>query len=415
MLTLNDQFQKLPGNYLFAEIAGKIRDFADNHPEIKLIRLGIGDVTRPLAPVVINAMQEAVTELASAGSFKGYGPDFGYDFLIDAILEHDYSARGVQLEKDEIFVSDGCKSDSGNIGDIFGTDNIVAVCDPVYPVYVDTNAMAGRAGVFDKNTGRWSDLIYLPCEESDGFIPQIPDLPADKTPDIIYLCFPNNPSGTAITYEQLAKWVDFARKAGSVILYDAAYEAFISEDLPHSIYEIPGAKTCAIELKSYSKTAGFTGVRCGYTVVPKELEVNQVRVRDLWARRQVTKFNGVSYITQRGAAAIYTPEGKKQIRKTIAEYMENARILSDGLKKQGFTVYGGVNAPYIWLKTPNNMSSWEFFDYLLEKTGVVGTPGSGFGPCGEHFFRLTAFGTKEDSLEALRRIGKISHLLYNIK
>ena len=352
-------------------------------------------------------MQKAVAELAAASSFKGYGPDFGYGFLVDAIIEHDYASRGVQLDKDEIFVSDGCKSDSGNIGDIFGVDNIVAVCDPVYPVYVDTNAMAGRAGDFDEMTGHWSNLMYLPCDESNGFIPQIPDISTGKTPDIIYLCFPNNPSGTAITYDQLSVWVDYAQRIGAVILYDAAYEAFISENLPHSIYEIPGAKTCAIELKSYSKIAGFTGVRCGYTVVPKELVVNQVHVRDLWARRQATKFNGVSYVTQRGAAAIYTEEGKKQIQETIDAYMENAAILREGLQKQGFTVYGGINAPYIWLKTPNNLTSWDFFDFLLKKAGVVGTPGSGFGPCGEYFFRLTAFGTKEHSLEALKRIEEL--------
>ena len=435
MLSLNNCFQKLPGNYLFSEIAGKVKDFTEKNPEKNLIRLGIGDVTRPLVPAVINAMQNAVAELASASTFKGYGPDFGYDFLVDAIVEHDYVSRGVQIEKDEIFVSDGCKSDSGNIGDIFGMENKVAICDPVYPVYVDTNVMAGRAGEYDEKSGRWSNLIYLPCNESNEFIPQIPELSefpgtlgdqeiaqsqeipqssqisqnqsTGKTPDIIYLCFPNNPSGTAITYEQLAKWVDYAKKIGAVILYDAAYEAFISEDLPHSIYEIPGAKTCAIELKSYSKTAGFTGVRCGYTVVPKELVIKQKRVRDLWARRQATKFNGVSYITQKGAAAIYTVEGKSQIRDTIAAYMENATILRKGLQEIGFTVYGGVNAPYIWMKTPRNMTSWDFFDYLLKEAGVVGTPGSGFGPCGERFFRLTAFGTKEDSLEALQRIKKL--------
>jgi len=409
MIKMNHNFQKLPGNYLFATIARKVKEFAAEHPDKELIRLGIGDVTRPLAPAVIKAMQEAVLEMSEGNTFHGYGPDFGYDFLINAIAENDYASRGVMIETDEIFVSDGCKSDSGNIGDIFAVDNLVAVCDPVYPVYVDTNVMAGRSGDFDPETGLWSNFIYLKCEEKNGFIPQVPEIrPGEKTPDLIYLCFPNNPSGAAIGFDSLREWVDYALKIDAIILYDAAYEAFISEDLPHTIYEIPGAKECAIELKSFSKTAGFTGVRCGYTVIPKQLVKDGVRVRDLWARRQATKFNGVSYITQRAAAAIYTPEGKAETRATISVYMENARILREGLAAMGYQVSGGVNAPYIWMKTPNGMTSWEFFDYLLNEANVVGTPGSGFGPCGEGFFRLTAFGTKEASEEALRRIAALS-------
>ena len=408
MFELNDNFQKLPGNYLFAGIARKVKEFSAEHPDMNLIRLGIGDVTRPLAPAVISAMQKAVLDMGDEKSFHGYGPDFGYDFLVNAIAENDYASRGVTIDTDEIFVSDGCKSDSGNIGDIFAADNYVAVCDPVYPVYVDSNVMSGRAGEYDAQTGLWSNFMYLKCEEKNGFIPQVPEITdGERTPDMIYLCFPNNPSGAAIGYEGLTSWVEYARKVGAVILFDAAYEAFISEDLPHSIFEIPGAKECAVELRSFSKTAGFTGVRCGYTVIPKELVRDGVRVRDLWARRQATKFNGVSYITQCGAAAIYTPEGKAQTKAVIAGYMENAKILREGLTALGFEVSGGVNAPYIWMKTKNGMTSWEFFDYLLEKVGVVGTPGSGFGPCGEGFFRLTAFGSKEASQEALRRIATL--------
>lgn len=409
MFELNQNFQKLPGNYLFADIAKRVAKFQSENPDMKLIRLGIGDVTRPLAPAVTEAMQKAVAEMGDAKTFRGYGPDFGYDFLVNAIIENDFAPRGVRIEKDEIFVSDGCKSDSGNIGDIFSADSYVAVCDPVYPVYVDSNVMAGRAGEYDIGTGLWSNFMYLNCEEKNGFIPQVPEIrEGERTPDMIYLCFPNNPSGAAITAEQLKAWVDYANRVGAVILYDAAYEAFISEDLPHSIFEIPGAKECAIELRSFSKTAGFTGVRCGFTVIPKELVRDGVRVRDVWARRQATKFNGVSYITQRGAAAIYTPEGKAQIRETIDAYMENAKLLREGLAKLGFEVSGGVNAPYIWMKTKNGMTSWEFFDYLLKSVGVVGTPGSGFGACGKGYFRLTAFGSKEASEEALRRIASLS-------
>ena len=408
MFELNPNFQKLQGNYLFAGTARKVKEFSALHPDMDLIRLGIGDVTKPLAPAVIEAMQQAVLDMSDEKTFKGYGPDFGYDFLVNAIIENDFAARGVQIDFDEVFVSDGCKSDSGNIGDIFSADNYVAVCDPVYPVYVDTNVMAGRSGEYDSATGKWSNFFYLPCEEKNNFVPRVPEIrEGERTPDMIYLCFPNNPSGAAIGYQELAAWVEYAKKIGAVILYDAAYEAFISEDLPHTIFEIPGAKECAIELRSFSKTAGFTGIRCGYTVICKELVRDGVRVRDLWARRQATKFNGVSYITQRAAAAIYTPEGKEQVKATIASYMENAKILREGLTKLGFEVSGGVNAPYIWLKTINGMTSWEFFDFLLEKVGVVGTPGSGFGACGEGYFRLTAFGSKEASEEALRRIATI--------
>lgn len=408
-MELNQNFQKLPGNYLFATIARKVKEYSAAHPDKDLIRLGIGDVTRPIAPEVIKAMHAAVADMGEGKTFHGYGPDFGYDFLVNAIAENDYAARGVTIETDEIFVSDGCKSDSGNIGDIFAKDNLVAVCDPVYPVYVDTNVMAGRAGEYDPKTGLWSNLFYLPCEEKNGFIPQVPEIKAgEKTPDLIYLCFPNNPSGAAIGYEALAAWVEYAGKTGAIILYDGAYEAFISEDLPHSIFEIPGAKECAIEFRSFSKTAGFTGVRCGYTVIPKQLIKDGIRVRDLWARRQATKFNGVSYITQRAAAAIYTPEGKVQIKETIAAYMDNAKILREGLAAMGYEVSGGINAPYIWMKTKKGMTSWEFFDYLLNEANVVGTPGSGFGPCGEGYFRLTAFGSKEASLKALDRIAALS-------
>ena len=408
MFELNPNFQKLQGNYLFAGIAKKVKEFSALHPDADLIRLGIGDVTKPLAPAVIEAMQQAVLDMSDEKTFKGYGPDFGYDFLVNAIIENDFAARGVKIDFDEVFVSDGCKSDSGNIGDIFSADNYVAVCDPVYPVYVDTNIMAGRSGEYDTVTGKWSNFFYLPCEEKNGFVPQVPEIrEGERTPDMIYLCFPNNPSGASISYKELTAWVEYAKKIGAVILYDAAYEAFISEDLPHTIFEIPGAKECAIELRSFSKTAGFTGIRCGYTVVCKELVRDGVRVRDLWARRQATKFNGVSYITQRAAAAIYTPEGKEQIKATIASYMENAKILREGLTKLGFEVSGGINAPYIWMKTINGMTSWEFFDFLLEKVGVVGTPGSGFGACGEGYFRLTAFGSKEASEEALRRLATI--------
>ena len=383
MFSINDNFVKLPQSYLFSDIARRVAAFTEANPDKSVIRLGIGDVTRPLVPAVVEAMQKACAEMGQEATFRGYGPEQGYSFLREAIVEHDYRARGVDMQPDEVFVSDGAKSDTGNIGDIFGADNVVAVCDPVYPVYVDTNAMAGRAGELGSD-GRWSNLIYMPCTEENGFAPSIPE----KRADMIYLCFPNNPTGASITYDGLKKWVDYALENGSVILYDSAYEAFITEDIPHSIFEIEGAKQCAIEFRSFSKTAGFTGTRCGYTVV----------------RRQTTKFNGVPYIVQRGAEAVYSPEGQRQTRETIAYYLQNAKVIREGLSDAGFTAYGGVNAPYIWLRTPDGLSSWEFFDELISRAGVVGTPGSGFGPSGEGYFRLTSFGSLENSVAAIERI-----------
>lgn len=401
MFTINENFVKLPGSYLFSDIAKRVAAYTAAHPDQSIIRLGIGDVTRPLAPAVVEAMKQACDEMGEAATFRGYGPEQGYDFLREAIAENDYRARGIAISPDEVFVSDGAKSDTGNIGDIFGKDNIVAVCDPVYPVYVDTNAMTGRAGE-PQPDGKWSNLVYMPCTEENGFAPALPD----KKADMIYLCFPNNPTGASITYEGLQKWVDYALSSGSVILYDSAYEAFITEDIPHSIFEIEGAKKCAIEFRSFSKTAGFTGTRCGYTVVPKELTCGGVSLGALWNRRQTTKFNGVPYIVQRGAEAVYSAEGQKQIRETIAYYLHNAKVIREGLAEAGFTVYGGVNAPYIWLKTPDGLTSWEFFDELINRAGVVGTPGSGFGPSGEGYFRLTSFGSLENSVAAIERIKK---------
>lgn len=403
MIKLNDNYLKLPGSYLFSTIAKKVSAFTEANPDKKVIRLGIGDVTLPLTKSVIDAMHKAVDEMGEAATFRGYGPEQGYDFLRKAISENDYCARGVDIAPDEIFVSDGAKSDTGNIGDIFGLDNKVAVCDPVYPVYVDTNAMAGRAGDYDEGKGMWTNLIYMPCLEENGFLPQIPE----ETPDMIYLCFPNNPSGVAINRAELKKWVDYANEKKAVILYDAAYEAYISEeDVPHSIFEIEGAKTCAIEFRSFSKNAGFTGTRCGFTVIPKELVVDGVEVRTLWNRRHTTKFNGVPYVTQRAAEAVYSEAGKRETKALIDYYMANAKIILEGLKDAGFTVYGGVNSPYVWLKVPEGKTSWEFFDELLEKANVVGTPGSGFGPSGEGYFRLTAFGSKDNTLEAIDRIAR---------
>jgi len=403
MARINANFTKLPGSYLFSEIAKRVSAYKAENPEKNIISLGIGDVTQPLVPTVIKALHDAVDEMSRKETFKGYGPERGYDFLLNAIAENDYKARGVDISMEEIFISDGAKSDCGNIGDIFSTDNIVAVCDPVYPVYVDTNAMAGRAGDFGPD-GRWTKLIYMPCTAENGFTPAIPD----KTPDLIYLCFPNNPTGAMATKEQLKVWVDYANKNGSVILYDAAYEAFISDpELPHSIFEIEGAKECAIEFRSFSKTAGFTGTRCAYTVVPKELKREGVSLNQLWARRQSTKFNGAPYIVQKGAAAIYTEQGRKEIRAVIDYYMNNAKVIREGLTKAGLTVYGGVNAPYIWAKTPDGMPSWDCFDKLLKEAGVVTTPGVGFGPSGEGYIRLTAFGSAEATAEAVERITKI--------
>jgi len=400
MARINDNYNKLPGSYLFSEIARRVSAYKAENPGKNLISLGIGDVTRPLVPSVIKAMHDAVDEMSVKETFKGYGPDHGYDFLINAIAKNDYAARGVDIGMDEIFVSDGAKSDCGNIGDIFSLDNIVAVCDPVYPVYVDTNAMAGRAGEFGAD-GRWSKIVYMPCTAENGFAPAIPD----KVPDIIYLCFPNNPTGAAATKEQLKVWVDFANKNGSVILYDSAYEAYISDpSLPHSIFEVDGARECAIEFRSFSKTAGFTGTRCAYTVIPKELKREGVSLNWLWGRRQSTKFNGAPYIIQKGAAAIYTEQGRLETVSVISYYMNNAKVIREGLTKAGFTVYGGVNAPYIWARTPEGMPSWDFFDRLLKRANVVTTPGAGFGPSGEGYIRLTAFGSAEATAEAVDRV-----------
>lgn len=403
MYKINDNYLKLPGSYLFSTIAKKVNAYTGANPDKKVIRLGIGDVTLPLAPAVIKALHSAVDEMADAATFKGYAPDLGYEFLRSAIMENDYKARGVDIAIDEIFVSDGAKSDSGNIGDIFAKNNKIAVCDPVYPVYVDTNAMAGRTGEYLKEKECWSDVIYMPCTADNGFVPEIPS----KTPDLIYICCPNNPTGTTLNKEQLQKWVDFALTKGAVIIYDAAYEAYISEeDVPHTIYECEGAKKCAIEMRSFSKNAGFTGTRLGFTVIPKELTCDGVSLNSLWARRHGTKFNGAPYIIQRAGEAVYSDEGKQQTKEQIAYYMNNAKIIREGLAGAGYTIFGGVNAPYIWLKTPDGMTSWDFFDYLLEEKNIVGTPGSGFGPSGEGYFRLTAFGSLENTKEAMERIRK---------
>ncbi|MCD7820199.1 MAG: LL-diaminopimelate aminotransferase [Lachnospiraceae bacterium] len=404
MFKINDNYLKLPGSYLFSTIAKKVNQFQAENPDKSVIRLGIGDVTQPLAPVIIDALHGAVDEMGKAETFHGYAPDLGYEFLRTAIAKNDYADRGCEIAADEIFVSDGAKCDSGNIQEIFSVDNKIAVCDPVYPVYVDTNVMAGRTGTYDPKTEMWSDVIYMPCTADNNFAPEIPK----ETPDMIYLCFPNNPTGATITKAQLQEWVDYANKVGAVIIYDAAYEAYISEpDVPHTIFECEGARTCAIELKSFSKNAGFTGTRLGYTVIPKDLKCGDVMLHSLWARRHGTKYNGAPYIQQRAGEAVYSPEGKEQLAKQVAYYMNNAKVIKEGLQKAGYTVSGGVNAPYIWLKTPGQMTSWEFFDYLLEKANVVGTPGSGFGPSGEGYFRLTAFGTYENTVAALERIQKM--------
>ena len=404
MFKVNDNYQKLPGSYLFSTIAKKVSAYQAANPEKTLIRLGIGDVTQPLAPAIIDAMHGAVTEMGNAETFHGYAPDLGYEFLRTAIADNDYKARGCDISADEIFVSDGAKSDSGNIQEIFSVDNRIAVCDPVYPVYVDSTFMAGRTGTYDPKSETWSDVIYMPCTAENNFCPELPK----ETPDIIYLCFPNNPTGEAITKEQLQVWVDYANKAGAVIIYDAAYKAYITEkDIPVSIYQCEGAKTCAIELCSFSKTAGFTGLRLAYTVIPKELKCGDVQLHALWARRHGTKYNGAPYIIQRAGEAVYSEAGKAQIAEQIAYYHKNASYIFNGLKEAGYTVAGGVNSPYVWLKTPEQMNSWEFFDYLLEKANVVGTPGSGFGPSGEGYFRLTAFGTYENTVKAIDRIKKL--------
>lgn len=402
MYSVNENYLKLPGSYLFSNIAKKVAAFSAANPDAPIIRLGIGDVTQPLAPAIIEALHSAVDEMAHAETFHGYAPDLGYEFLRNTIVKNDYIDHGVDISADEIFVSDGAKSDSANIQEIFAPESKIAVCDPVYPVYVDSNVMAGRTGTYDKETGLWSDVIYMPCLEENGFAPEFPK----EEPDIIYLCFPNNPTGATISKAQLQEWVDYANKIGAVIIYDAAYEAYISEDdVPHSIYECEGARTCAIELRSFSKNAGFTGTRLGFTVVPKDLkDANGVALHGLWARRHGTKFNGAPYIVQAAGEAVYSEEGKAQTKAQIAYYMNNAKVIYDGLKAAGYSVSGGVNAPYIWLKTPDKMTSWEFFDYLLANANVVGTPGSGFGPSGEGYFRLTAFGTYENTVEAIERI-----------
>ena len=401
MVTVNHNYLKLPGSYLFSTIGKKVRAYKEENPEKEGISLGIGDVTQPLVPAIIEALHGAVEEMAHAETFHGYAPDLGYEFLRNAIAKNDYQDRGCQIEADEIFVSDGAKSDSGNIQEIFGTDNKVAVCDPVYPVYVDTNVMAGRTGEYNTVRENFDGVIYMPCRKENGFLPEFPK----EVPDLIYLCFPNNPTGSAITKDELQKWVDYANKNGCVIIYDAAYEAYISEEnVPHSIYECEGARTCAIELRSFSKNAGFTGVRLGFTVIPKELVRDGVSLHSLWARRHGTKFNGAPYIVQKAGEAVYSQAGKAQLKDQVGYYMRNAKLIHDELAKAGFSVSGGVNAPYIWLETPEKMTSWEFFDYLLKEANVVGTPGSGFGDQGEGDFRLTAFGTYENTLKAIDRI-----------
>ena len=408
MIKINENFLDLQQSYLFSTIGKKVAEFQKQNPDKKIIKLGIGDVTLPIVPKVSKAMNEAIEELKDKSTFKGYGPEQGYDFLREKIAQIDYSKRGIQIDKDEIFVSDGAKCDTGNIIDIFSIDNKVALTDPVYPVYLDTNVMAGRAGKYNEQTGKYENIIYMPCTSENDFVPEFPE----ERPDMIYLCLPNNPTGTVLTKDQLQKWVEYAKENKSIILFDAAYEAFITQaNIPHSIYEIEGAKEVAIEFRSFSKNAGFTGIRCAYTVVPKELkgytqDGSEIPLNSLWNRRQCTKFNGVSYVTQKAAEAVYSEEGQKQIKENITYYLENAKIIREGLKEVGFITYGGENAPYIWLKVPDNITSWEFFDKLLNEVYVVGTPGVGFGPSGEGYFRLTAFGSRENTIEAIERIKK---------
>jgi len=406
MATINENYLKLQAGYLFPEIGRRIREYKDKNPDANVISMGIGDVTQPLAPAVIKAMKKAVENMAKMDSFHGYDDSgLGYEFLRQAIIDNDYKARGADIAIDEVFISDGAKCDTGNIQEIFGLDNIIAVTDPVYPVYVDTNVMAGRTGPANEN-GKYDRIVYMPCTPDNDFVPA---LPKEKV-DIIYLCYPNNPTGAVATKDQLQIWVDYARENNAVILYDAAYEAFISDpDIPHSIYEIEGAKEVAIEFRSFSKTAGFTGIRCGFTVVPKALKATTkdgkgIDVNPIWSRRHCTKFNGVSYITQLGAEAVYSKDGKKQVKKTIDIYMNNAKKIREALTKLGYKIFGGINAPYIWLKTPNGLDSWEFFDLLLSKANVVGTPGAGFGAAGQGYFRLTSFALPENVLDAMKRL-----------
>lgn len=408
MSYINENFLELQDSYLFSTIAKKVAEFTKKNPEKKIIKLGIGDVTRPIVPAVIDAMHKAVDEMGTPEGFKGYGPEQGYEFLRKAIVDNDYKKIGIDISENEVFVSDGAKCDCGNIVDIFSKDNIVAITDPVYPVYLDTNVMSGRSGKYNKESEKYENILYLPVTQENNFKPQIPKTKVD----IIYLCFPNNPTGTVLTKEDLKEWVDYAKNNNSIILYDSAYEAFITQkDIPHSIYEVEGAKEVAIEFRSFSKTAGFTGIRCGYVVIPKQVsgytkENKKIELNKLWNRRTCTKFNGVSYITQRAAESTYSVEGRKQIEENIKYYMENAKIIKEGLEKMGFKTYGGTNSPYVWLKVPDNMTSWEFFDKLLEEVNIVGTPGSGFGPHGEGYFRLTAFGTRENTIEAIERMAK---------
>lgn len=405
MALVNVHFLNLQNNYLFADIAKKVNAFKVMHPDADVISLGIGDVTQPLAPAVINAMHRAVDELSTAEGFHGYGPEQGYDFLREAILKNDFLPRGIHLDINEIFINDGAKSDTGNFQEILHWDNFIGVTDPIYPVYIDSNVMIGRCGTFED--GRWTNVVYMPCTAENNFVPEIPK---DQHMEVIYLCYPNNPTGTVITKQELRKWVNYALKNDALIIYDAAYQAYIQDPkIPRSIYEIRGARKCAVEFRSYSKTAGFTGVRCGYTIVPKELtlstfEGERINVNKLWMRRQCTKFNGASYISQRAAEAIYTPEGKEQVQQTINYYMENARKMLTVLRELGFKCYGGENAPYIWMRTPNDKSSWQFFEELLYGANVVCTPGVGFGPSGEGYVRFTAFGSHERTDEALQRI-----------
>ena len=404
MLQLNENYLNLKQNYLFSEVAHRTNAYMEANPDKPVIRLGIGDVTKPLTKKTIEALHTAVDHMSDAATFKGYGPEQGYDFLRNSVVDY-YKKHGADIDIKEVFISDGAKSDTGNIGDIFTVDNHIAVTDPIYPVYIDSNVMAGRTGSLNAD-GKWSNVVYMECNEENNFIPQLPD----KKVDIIYLCYPNNPTGTTLTKEELKKWVDYALENDSLIFFDATYEAFIREDnVPHSIYEIEGAKKCAIEFRSFSKTAGFTGVRCGYTVIPDDVTAlssngERIQLNKLWLRRQCTKFNGTSYITQRAAEAIYSEEGKKQVKANIDYYLGNAQIMREGLIKAGLRVYGGINSPYLWLKTPEGTDSWTFFDKLLHEANVVGTPGVGFGPSGEGFLRLTAFGEREDCIEAMRRI-----------
>ena len=404
MITINENFLKLQDSYLFVTIAEKVKKYQEKNPNKDIIKLGIGDITRPIPKNIAEAMKKAVDEMTNINTFRGYGPEIGYDFLKEKIIENDYKKRGINFENFEVFISDGIGSDIGNIVDIFGIDNTVAITDPVYPAYLDTNVMSGRSGNF--SNGKYGGIIYLPVNAENNFVPE---LPKEKV-DMIYLCFPNNPTGTVITKQELKKWVDYARENNSIILFDGAYEAYIqNSNIPHSIYEIEGAKEVAIEFRSYSKSAGFTGIRCGYTIVPKELqgytkEGKAISLNKMWNRRQSTKTNGVSYITQRGAEAVYTKEVEAQIKENIKYYMNNTKIIKEGLEKIGFKTFGGENAPYVWLKVPEGKKSWKFFDELLENVGIVGTPGIGFGPSGEGYFRLTGFGTKENTEKAIRKI-----------